>query len=297
VGPELLDHLDRVFDDCARTDNLAGPRYVGGTVTQQLTMLDELCSQTNGRTRDELLARAARYAELAGWLHQDAGNLDAALYWSDRAMEYAQVLDDPHLTSYILMRKSNVTTDAHQAGRALGLVTAALRHPDRLTPRLRAVALRQQAVASALAGEADACGRAVDAAMAEAVQAAAGPTGEPELASYCTPAYIAMEAGACWTQLAVADKAITALRQGLDDCPAAQQRDRGLGLARLASAHAVAGDPEQACTVAHQAVAVSVRTASARTITELRSLRGRLAPWRRMSPVVDLDRALVAIAS
>jgi hypothetical protein len=157
--------------------------------------------------------------------------------------------------------------------------------------------LRQQAVASALAGESDACGRAIDAAMTEAVQAAAGPTGAPDLASYCTPAYIAMEAGACWTQLAEADKAITALRQGLDDCPAAQQRDRGLGLARLASAHAVAGDPEQACIVAHQAVAVSVRTASARTITELRSLRGRLAPWRRMSPVADLDRALVAIAS
>lgn len=297
AGPELLDHLDRVFDDCARTDNLVGPRYVGGTVTQQLTMIDELCAQTNGRTRDGLLARGARYAELAGWLHQDAGNLDAALYWSDRAMEYAQVLDDPHLTSYILMRKSNVTTDARQAGRALGLVTAALRHSDRLTPRLRAVALRQQAVASALAGESDACGRAIDAAMTEAVQAAAGPTGAPDLASYCTPSYIAMEAGACWTQLAEPDKAVTALRQGLDACPAAQQRDRGLGLARLASAHAIAGEPEQACAVGQQAVEVTVRTASARTMTELRSLQGRLKPWRHMPPVADLDRAVADVAS
>ncbi len=153
AGPELLDYLDHVFDDCARTDNVAGPRYVGGTVSQQLAMIDELCPEAHGSTRDGLLARGARYAELAGWLNQDAGNLEAALYWSDRAMEYAQVLGDPRLTSYILMRKSNVTGDARQAGRALGLAEAALRHSDRLTPRLRAVALRQQAVAHALSGE------------------------------------------------------------------------------------------------------------------------------------------------
>jgi hypothetical protein len=294
AGPELLDHLDRVFDECARTDNLAGPRYVGGTVTQQLTMIDELCAQTHGRTRDDLLARGARYAELAGWLHQDAGNLDAALY---RAMEYAQVLDDPHLTSYILMRKSNVTTDARQAGRALGLVTAALRHSDRLTPRVRAVALRQQAVASALAGESDACGRAIDAAMNDAVGAAAGSDGEPDLASYCTPSYIAMEAGACWTHLAQPDRAITALQEGLAACPSTQQRDRGLGLARLASAHAAAGEPEQACAVGHQAVEVTVRTSSARTMSELRSLQGRLKPWRHMPPVADLDRVVADVTS
>jgi hypothetical protein len=297
VGPELLDHLDRVFDVCARADNLAGPRYVGGTVTQQLAMIDELCPHAQGSTQDGLLACGARYAELAGWLHQDAGNLDAALYWSDRAMEYAQELDDPRLVSYILMRKSNVITDAGKAGRALGLVTAALKHPDQLTPRLRAVALRQHAVASALAGESAACERAIDTAMSEVTGASSEPSDEPDLASYCTPSYLAMEAGACWTHLAQPEKAVAALEQGLATCPTSQQRDRGLGLARLASAHASARSPDQACAVGGQAIEVTVKTASARTITELKSLQGRLKPWRRLAPVADLDRAIAEVAS
>ncbi len=133
--------------------------------------------------------------------------------------------------------------------------------------------------------------------MAEVVEAAAGSNGEPDLASYCTDAYLAMEAGACWTHLARPDKAITSLKHGLATCPETHQRDRGLGLARLASAHAAAQEPEQASMIGMQGVEVSVRTASARTVAELKSLQGRLKPWRHTPMVAELDRAIAAVAS
>ena len=57
------------------------------------------------------------------------------------------------MVSYVLMRKSNIATDAGQPGHGLGLANAALKQHQQLTPRLRAVALRQRANAYAMFAE------------------------------------------------------------------------------------------------------------------------------------------------
>lgn len=62
----------------------------------------------------QLLYVAARFAEFAGWVNQDAGDLREAMRWSNAALDYAQEAEDSHLTSYIQMRKSSIASDANR---------------------------------------------------------------------------------------------------------------------------------------------------------------------------------------
>jgi len=49
----------------------------------QLNMLEALRRHARPPAATPLLQVLARYAEFVGWLQQDAGDLPAAMYWSD----------------------------------------------------------------------------------------------------------------------------------------------------------------------------------------------------------------------
>lgn len=294
VSPELLAYLDRAFDEYARADNLLGARPLVRVVEQQAAFVDALALAAPSAERPAVLAVGARYAELCGWLHQDAGNLDAAQRWSDRALEYTHELGDPRQLSYVLMRKSNLATDAGQPARALGLAVAALRESEQLSPRLRAVALRQQALAHAMTGERAGCETALQQARAEVADVAHEPT--DTAAAYCTSAYLASEAGACSLRLGVPQRAVQVLEHGVSRWPAELSRDRGLALSRLASAHLASRNIEQGCAVAAEAITAAKATRSARVLADLRPLRARLVPWQRQPEVAEVARALAALS-
>jgi hypothetical protein len=71
-----------------------------------------------------LLQVGARYGEFASWLNQDSGNLRAATHWADRAMEWAQEASNPHLVSYVLVRKADQAAATRDAPRLSGLPRA-----------------------------------------------------------------------------------------------------------------------------------------------------------------------------
>jgi hypothetical protein len=73
-----------------------------------------------------------------------------------------------------------------------------------------------------------------------------------------------------------------------------QVRDRALCLARLATAYAATGEPEQACAVADELVAVAGGLSSARVASQVTSLRSSLYLWRKDLVVTDLLRRLEA---
>jgi tetratricopeptide (TPR) repeat protein len=191
------------------------------------------------------------------------------------------------------MRKSNIATDAGEAGRALGLAIAATRDSPTLTPRLRAVALRQQALAHALQGELAACARTLDLAVEQAEEALRPNAGHEDAATYCTPAYIASEAGLCWLRLGQPARAVASLQHSLRSWPSGTNgRDRDLALARLALAHTCARDIEQACAVTTQAVASASLIRSPRARAALGSIRNELLPARRVPLVASTLAAL-----
>ncbi len=277
VDPEAAALLRGILIEYARADNLLGPTHLLDLMSLHLDFIGELTTVASGDVRTELFTVRARYAEFAGWLYQDVGNVRAADYWSDRALEWATMADDHFLTSYVLMRKSNQASGAGDAARTLDLAQAALHKQDRLTPRVRALALRQEAHGYALAGDATGCARALEAAAEQVALHEDYGDEERGLTGYCTPTYVEMEAADCWMTLGQPDKAIAIFEHGLAAWLSDYQRDRGVHLARLAVAHAANREPEQACAVAREALMIAASTGSGRAITELRRAAGRLS--------------------
>jgi hypothetical protein len=261
-----------------RTDNMLGPRSLLAAVAAQLTLIEQLWRVAQRSVRPDLLAVGACYAEFAGWLHQDAGDSVAGERWSLRALELAHAAQSDLLVSYVLMRQSNHASGAGDGPRALGLANAALTAAPPGYGRLRALALRQRAHGYALAGDAAECERALDAARHEASL----PPTRPDAAiqpftEYCTPAYVEMEAADCWMMLGQPARAVTIFEAGLSAWPATYRRDRGVHLARLASAHAACGELDAAQAVAVEAATVTSETVSARAMRELRSVVAQLS--------------------
>jgi transcriptional regulator with XRE-family HTH domain len=295
LDPEAIRRLRTILMEYVTIDNLLGPAHLLDLVALHLNFIGELLTLASGQVRVELFTVGAWYAEFAGWLHQDAGNPQAATYWTDRALSWVRAADDPLRVSYVLMRKSNQASGLGDAGRTLDLARAALRGQDRLAPRVRALALRQEARGHALSGNPTACARALDAAQEQAAAPLEHGDDERALAGYCTPSYIDGEAADCWMLLGQPRKAVAILEHGLAAWPAPYQRDLGLNLARLAVAHAADREPEQACAVGQEAAGIVSNTWSARATTELRRLPTLLAAWPDLAAVAELRETLVAL--
>jgi hypothetical protein len=234
----------------------------------------------------------ARYAEFASWLNQDSGNARACTHWADRAMEWAQEAGNSLLVSYVLVRKSDQAAATRDVPRTIGLAQTALQHRRRLTSRGRAVAWQQVAVGHALAGDEIACQRALDTAaqLAERSQ----QEGDEGPGRYCTPAYVEIQRAATWIELGRPERAITLFEDSLARLPSVHRRDRGVYLARLASAYALSGSPDVSVRKGWEALTVAQATGSRRITTELGQLRTRLAPWESTAKVGQLLKELQA---
>jgi len=295
LDPEAVGRLGTILTEYAKIDNLLGPAHLLALTSLHLRFISELLTVAAGDGRAELLTVGARYAEFAGWLHQDAGNLQEAAYWSDRAMGWAEAAGKDLMVSYVLIRKSNQASSQGDANRTLGLARAALRGQDRLSPRARALALRQEARGQALSGDSTGCARALDAAREQA--AAPEDRGEEDriLTGYCTPAFVEMEAADCAMLLGQPDEAVVTFQRGLAGLPAQYQRDRAVNLARLAVAYAASREPERACAVAQEAAAMVHGTWSARAVGELRRLPTLLSAWPDLASAAELEATLAAL--
>lgn len=295
VNPAAVDALHGTLAQYARLDNMMGPRHLMATAAVQLDFIGRLLAVADGTTRTRVLQVGSSFAEFAGWLHQDAGDDRAAAHWSDRALEWATEADDSLMISYVLTRKSHHAAARRDRRATLGLAEAALRRSDTISPRARALAYRQIARGHALAGDPDACARALDEARRNAAITADHGEAERTLTGYCTPAYVELEAADCWLILGRTREAIMAYEDCLADWPAEFERDRGLHLARLANAYAAHREAARACAVAMEAIPIVADTASARAAEELHRLPGWLGRWRKTDEVCILIEALTTL--
>jgi hypothetical protein len=289
---EVAEHLARAFPELSTEDWLLGPHEVLGTVGGHLDLIQQLLPNLVGARRVRLLQVGARYAEFTSWLNQDSGNLWAATHWADRAMEWAQEAGNPHMVSYVLVRKSDQAAATRDVPRAIGLAQSALQHGRRLTSRGRAVALQQLAVGHALAGDEVACQRALDTAAQLAERSQQDHDEGP--GRYCTPAYVEIQRAATWIELGRPERAITLFEDSLARLPSVHRRDRGVYLARLASAYALSDSPDTSVPKGWEALTVEHATGSRRITTELGQLGRRLTRWESMPEVAQLLKELPA---
>jgi transcriptional regulator with XRE-family HTH domain len=289
---EVADHLARAFPELSTADWLLGPHEVLGTVGGHLDLILQLLPNLAGAKRVRLLQVGARYAEFTSWLNQDSGNVRAATHWADRATEWAQEAGNPHMVSYVLVRKSDQAAATRDVPRAIGLAQSALQHARRLTSRGRAVALHQLAVGYALAGDEVACQRALDTAAQLAERSQQDHDEGP--GRYCTPAYVEIQRAATWIELGRPERAITLFEDSLARLPSVHRRDRGVYLARLASAYALSGSPDTSVPKGWEALTVAQATGSRRITTELGQLGSRLTRWESRPEVAQLLKELPA---
>ncbi|GGL42422.1 hypothetical protein GCM10014719_49680 [Planomonospora parontospora subsp. antibiotica] len=280
--------LDAVFRQYAAAENELGPLQVIDAVSGHLSHLRRVIPRAQGDTRADLLLVGARFAEFAGWLSQDLGDVIAASYWTDMALKWARESDDRLMTAYTLMRKSNQAAEDRDAALTLELAEGALLDAGSLPPRLRAVVLRQRARGHALRGDGVACARDLERALADADQADADYTD----ADYCTPAFVALESALCELEMGRPLRAVAMFEQALPSLPQRQLRDRGWYLAHFAEALAARGDAEHACDVANRSLAIASATGSGRITRELRRVRGLLVGLTTDHGVAEFDHAL-----
>ena len=156
-----------------------------------------------------------------------------------------------------------------------------------LTPRLRAVILRQRSYSHAALGKVLASVRDSEQAVIEAV--AGEKQGEADRAPYCTPTYAEMEAGASWVRLGHPKTALPILEKSRSDWPDhTQVRDYALCVSRLAAAYAGVGELEQACAAADEVAALAQGLGSRRVVGQIDLLYRRLDRWRQAPAVAGV---------
>jgi transcriptional regulator with XRE-family HTH domain len=295
MGPKLeitdsvLGYFERQLVDHVQLDNAAGPGLILDVVSTQVLHLRRIAEHGPS----EVLALAARFLEHAGWLHQDSGNLDKALSYTDESVDLAERAGDVALTAYNTMRKSNVLTDRGEWQRAKVTAERAARLAAREAPEQEAICLRQVALAAAhLTDEATARG-AVDRALELTTDAGAIVNA---YSAYCTTGYLEMEGALCLLVLGQPAAAVEACTRALADWPPGRLRDEGLCLSRLALAHLDQHDVDQACAAALAAIERVHQAPSARAIQILRTVGRRITPFRQAASVRQLRQALATVA-
>jgi transcriptional regulator with XRE-family HTH domain len=276
----LVAALDAILPGYVTADTMIGSVTLVSPLNKHLPVVEQACEIARGQDRRTILPVAARFLEFCGWAYQDAGDLERAMQYTTKALDYALELGHSPTIAYTLMRKAAIATEAGMPGDGAGLADAALAQRGPLTPRLRAVLLRQRAYAAASQEDSRNALRAADAAVAEAV---AGATqGEPDCAPYCTPQYAEMEAGAVRLRLGQPVQALAVLEQSRLAWPGDDQaRDRALCLVRFAAACAAAGDRDRAADAAGAARAAAEGMSSARVSAQLGRLERKLSAWGR----------------
>ncbi|MFF3068152.1 helix-turn-helix domain-containing protein [Kitasatospora sp. NPDC057904] len=279
------------FDQMRQLGQTTAPGTLLPLLTVQIRTLGDLAARTDAANRTRLLALAARYAEYAGWMAQEAGDDDAALSWTARAVELAEAGGDHHLASYALVRRALITFYAGDAAQTVQLVEPA--RNGGLPPRIRGLAAQREAQGHALAGHRDACLRSLDRARELLARADAEEgTGSPALGTTSLVDPAAMVTGWCLFDLGRPDQAAEVLDREYPRIPVHAIRSRARYGIRRALAHAAGGRPEHAGALAAELLPLVPALHSATIRADVRRLARELHRFRADGAVRDLEPLL-----
>jgi hypothetical protein len=293
VDPALIDYFQQQLEGHYRADMFLGPHDLIGTVSAQYQLIDKLVRSAKGETRRGLLRVGAAYAALVGWLYQDAGDMDGAHFWRGVTQEIAMRSRDPHLIGYSLVNQAQVRTDLGDGPAVIDLCEAALEDSARLVPKVRIMAMQQHAHGASLAGDRGAVDRLID----QAGGLLARVDDDLPWGNACrrTPGYLEVQRATCYGRLGLGAEAVSLWSQVLDVVPETARRDRGVYMARHATAAAAAGEPDQAVDIARTVAEIAVETRSARMRRELVTLQRAMRPWQDAPVGRDLAEVLAPV--
>jgi hypothetical protein len=219
--------------------------------------------------RTRLFLLAARYAELTGWMVQEAGDDAGAIWWTDLAVEYAAAGGDPRLAAFAEVRRADIAMYQRNGAKIVDLARAVQRID--CGGRIRGLAAQREAQGHAINGDYSACLRALDRAAAWFGRADDGQD-EPVLGSSTVRDPIDMAAGWCMHDLGRPQEAARRLAGPWSEAPAWACRTRGRIGARYSLTLLASGAVEQGCATLDQVLDDCSGLRSATIRTDLREV-------------------------
>ncbi|WP_329397816.1 XRE family transcriptional regulator [Streptomyces melanogenes] len=291
-GP-VVDYFRKRLEVAKHDDGAMGARRTLPLVLGLLSAVEQRARDVKPAVRRELLSVGADGAEFAGWLYRDIQQPAIAVFWYDRAVEWAQEANDPAMQGYMLLKKSQMAYDDGDAGRILTLAQAGQHERWRLPPRVQAELLQQEALGCAMTGEPFSLVEQRLSAARELLAHAAGsePSG---LGAYFNEHTLLLRNAVSYTEAGKPGLAADLFGK-IIAAGTLSRRDIGFFNARRSAALALSGEPDEAARIGTASAGVARAMKSERTLRVLDEVSQTLSRWRSRPVVREFREALRAV--
>ncbi|MGO9501309.1 MAG: hypothetical protein ACLPUO_06980 [Streptosporangiaceae bacterium] len=287
VGSSDVTRVHATIGMFVELDNRFGGGHARRALIRYLT--DDLQPLLNGRYGDGvagLFSAAAQATLLAAWMSYDSGLHGLAQRYFIQALRLAEAGDDRPLAGSILDAMSHQATFLGRYQHAADLARAARTGTEHVaTASLTAHFHAMEARALARLGDARGCELALSAAVS--LFERRRPGDDPDWFGYFNDSELAAEFGHCYRDVRRASSAASYAAQSIGNTCGA--RSDFFVTMVLAEAHLQAGDAEQACHVALEALHLGNQLASARCAQYLRDFHTALTPAAGSPAVRDFQ--------
>jgi hypothetical protein len=299
VAPKVVGELEKALEGFKIAAPAMPPAQLLDALTGRVAVISAMRRKASPDLATRLAITQARYAEFLSWMHEEAGNLTQAVWWVDRAGEWAHASGWAPMVAFTSVRKSVIATmhtaDAH---RTIDLAQIAL-HTDGATPAVQRFAAGQLAYGHALAGDLAASRRALNLASSYYQKAATQPEDELSIGaqSVLDQDPVELNWATCNIFAGRGEPAIDVLSPRMTALKGASPRAYAIHGARLVHAYALAGHPDEVCRTFAEVLDTTAVTESATARRELGRIRPVLqSRWPRRSDLRDIAHRLTVLA-
>ncbi|HEU5470838.1 MAG TPA: helix-turn-helix transcriptional regulator [Actinophytocola sp.] len=293
-GDGRLRHHRQLLDTARGLGQIVPSCTVLPIVVGQAQALRVLARDTTGSDTRAVATLSARTAEYAGWMAQEAGDDATAAWWISQAVRIATEVGDHATATYALVRRASITLYQGDAAATVGLARKAQSAPG-TPPRILGLAAQREAQGHALAGDYDACLRAIDRAAGHLRSAGEAEPAGPTIGSSHVTDTVSVVTGWCLHDLGRPGQAASILDRAVAGIPVTAVRARTRFGIRQALAHACAGEVDHACTLATPMIRQARAIGSATILADVRRLATTLRRWNS-HPSVRAVEPLLATA-
>ena len=292
VDGALLDDLDSLTDVYRRMDRRLGAANLFEDLTRHLQRVTAFRhASMTGANRQRLASIADDIATLMSWQSLDTGRTARAWKYFRRAADAAKEAENPALQAFAIAEAAYIPLLGGNHRAALPMLREARDlAPPAGSPAFRAWLCGAEAEAHAVAGEVDACLRALD--CAQAALDEAQPDVTPRWIAHFDRSHLVRWQGQCLVQLAQPAAAQPVLQEAVRSVDPSFVRARASTLVDLATSFLQQGELDEGCRVATQALTLARNTRSARCEQRIVVLRSQVQLGADTPAVQQLDEQL-----
>jgi transcriptional regulator with XRE-family HTH domain len=288
---EYAEQLEAIFISLRSMGHSMSPQLVLPMLLTNIETAGRLLKSARPGDTNKLVLLIARFKEYAGWMAQEAGQIDLAERLTEEFARMVIRAGDQERAQFALIRSADIALYQGDGLKIVELTSKTLSWPG-IDLNTRSTALQRQAQGYALLGDRSRCLEALGNARAfhDADQA---ERGAQALGTTSVPQPVEMARGWALVDLCFYDEAAPVLRREIAAILPHSTRSRVRFTARLALAYAAGGDVDQACETIRTVLTDIHRVDSDTVRVDLKALAEVLRRrWSRNALVGDLLAAL-----